>query len=226
MKKALAIVLALSLSASLFLLAGCSSDEKDTTTEPDSVVSAPEPEEQEPEEQTPEYERGIATDTGFESEWLGVRFTAPEGYVMATEDEMLEMMQLGAEAMDLGSEAVDYAQLTTVYEMMASTPTGLPNVVAMVEKLSFSSMSLEQYFEALRTQLEPMGYVVSEELGSADIAGQSYSTGTASVSVNDVDMTQKFYMNKVDNRMIVFSVTYSADTEADAEALMTAFQPY
>ena len=59
-----------------------------------------------------EYEKGTFTETEYESKYLDLRFELPDGFLMATEDDIREMTGLGAEIMDLDSNVVEYAKLT------------------------------------------------------------------------------------------------------------------
>lgn len=74
-------------------MTACGGENKETEEAVKDQVEAEEPEEE-------EYEFGVLTDTGYESKWLNVKFTAPENYIMVTAEEMNEMMERGAEAVN------------------------------------------------------------------------------------------------------------------------------
>ena len=84
------------------------------------------------------YEKGTITDTDFQSEWLNLKFTPPETVVMNTEEELQSVMKQGqttleeASGVELGEDALS----GTVYEMMASSISGFPNVSLVVEDAS------------------------------------------------------------------------------------------
>ena len=175
------------------------------------------------------YEKGSLTETDFASKYLDLRFTLPDGLVMATEEDMQEMMGLGAEIMDLDSDLVEYAQLTTVYEMMASSVDGSTNVLVFSEKLSMRNLTVEQYCTALKSQLQgvsSMEYEIDDEIISVEIAGYSYEQVTASTHAYGMDMVQKYLVRKLDDRMVGFIITNSSDTEDTLNTLMAGFSKY
>ena len=71
-----------------------------------------------------------STDTDFQSEWLNQKFTPPETVVMNTEEELQSVMKQGQTTLEesSGVELGDDALSGTVYEMMASSISGFPNV--------------------------------------------------------------------------------------------------
>ena len=96
------------------------------TAEPTSVPTAtPEPTETLAKEDT--YAKGIITEEGFESEWMGLRFTKPATVIMATQEEM----------------DADYTQP----EDVPATDAG--NLAAEVEALRESNAQLQEALELL-----------------------------------------------------------------------------
>lgn len=126
-------VLALALATAV-LLTACGGQE---TANEAPVEEATEEVVGEAEETASDYTKGISSETGYESEWLGIRFTAPEGAAMLTEEELNEMMGLGQEVLseDFSDLQLQYAEMSTVSEMMCKAAEGTPNVVMSVEKM-------------------------------------------------------------------------------------------
>lgn len=174
------------------------------------------------------YEKGVLTEDGFESKYIGLRFTTPDGFIMATQEEINSAMEAGGQLMDMDTDSIDYAKLTTAYEMMAAAPLGSPNVIVMVEKLSLSGMTTQQYFDALKTQLDAtaIDYTFGEGADSVEVAGQSYERIIATASVSGQTLSQSYMMRKNGDRMIGIIATYQPETEADLEALMSGFAKY
>ena len=170
---------------------------------------------------TSDYERGILTETSFESKYLDIRFTLPEGFVMATEEDMLRMMGIGADITKANKKIVE---LTTVYEMMASAATGYPNVIVMVEKAPFFNITIEQFLDAFKQNLldvKTMDYVIDDQITSVEVAGYDYKQLT--VSLPSLNLFQNYIVRKKDNRMIAFITTYSLETKQELEILMNGF---
>ncbi|MCL2411607.1 MAG: hypothetical protein FWC97_08195 [Treponema sp.] len=167
------------------------------------------------------YERGILTETGFESKYLDIRFTLPEGFIMATEEDMRLMMGIGA---DITGANTNFVNMTTVYEMMASAPVGLPNVILMVERLILSNITTEQYFDILKNNLsdiDTIDYEFGDQITSVEIAGQIYKQ--LSASIPGWDVFQNYTFRRQGNRMVGFITTYSLDTKEELEILMNGF---
>ncbi|MCL2672068.1 MAG: hypothetical protein FWF10_08530 [Clostridiales bacterium] len=177
------------------------------------------------------YAKGKLTSTGFESEFIGVRYTLPEGFTLATETEMRDMMGTGAAYFDLDKDLVDYAEMMTVYEMIALLPGGYPNVIVMVEKLPLVSrnISVEQYMDILKEQLQDVGvmsYTFSEGYADVEMAGKTYKQFTATTSVYGFALVQGYICEKIGDRIIAFITTCEQGSEDVLAALMAGFSEY
>lgn len=245
MKKKLAMTL---LALSLMMTA-CGKDadmesnasQTATQTQTEATVSTPqetrttqpvETETQSTEEATAEgYVPGTFTDTGYESEYLGYRFTLPEGYVLATDEELKELLGMSMEVMseDLTELQKAYAQVTTVFDMMVSSPTGLPNLNVTAEKMNTEGVTPEMVAESLIAQLKSlttMQCVPSEEYTTVEIAGNTYTRLEAVVTSGEVSLLQEYYVRLTDDRLINMTLTYSEDTAAEKDTLMSSFEAY
>lgn len=221
MKKILACVLVFALITAL--LSGCGNN--------NSKDSAPKGSEEVKVSPSPErgYEKGILTETDFESSYLNLRFTVPEGFIMATQEDINNMMNLGADVMGLDEKLIDYANMVSVYEMMVSAPSGSPSVIVMVEKLALSNITIEQYFDALKTQLSNLteiNYVINDDITSVEIAGQSYKQLIVTTNVYGQNLTQSYMLRKSGDRMVGFITTSTPDTEETLAILMNSFVEY
>ena len=204
MKKKLLLILLL--LCSLFLVASCGGD--------DEQAANP-------------YERGTVSDEGFESEWIGLKWSKPEEMVMMTDEELDTLMEesLGIAFGEDGEELLDYAQLTSVYEMMATTLTGTPNIIILTEKLALQNISESQYLEAVEEGLAySEGEYVGGDIETTTIAGLDFTVQPYSVSMQGVDILQKYFVRKQDDRMISIIITYFA--EDDCQTLLDCFEAF
>ena len=175
------------------------------------------------------YEKGVLTETDFESRYLDLRFSIPEGFIMATQDDINDLMDLGADVAGFDEKLVDFASLVNVYEMMASASSGSPNVIVMTEKIPLSNMTVEQYLDALKTQLSKvneMNYEYDDDITSIEIAGQSYKQLTTTTGAYGQNLTQKYNVRKIDKRMLLFITTSTPDTEEELAVLMNRFEKF
>jgi hypothetical protein len=174
------------------------------------------------------YQKGTLTATSMESEFLNLKFTLPSGYYMASEQDLIDLMDFGAEIVyaDKDKKLVDYTKANTVYEMMASTQEGLPNVSVIVEKLPLSSLTVDQYIEAFKAQLADMDMMSVSFSGGAEtgmFAGKSYQKLSAVTTAYDMEMLQEYLVRKIDNRIVCITITYTADTAKEMNTLMAGF---
>lgn len=181
-------------------------------------------------EEKKEYTPGERTDTEYSSEWAGLRYALSDNMVMATEEELNEMMDLGAEALldgDSGSKLVDYAKLTTVYEMMAVDLTDQSNIIICAEKLALSGVTEKQYLEAVQTQMEDVysGYTVTYgDITERELCGMTFSEMSYLVDYGGASLYQTYLVRKLDNRMYGIVLSYSEETRL--EALLEGFSAY
>jgi hypothetical protein len=168
-----------------------------------------------------DYKRGTLTENSFESKYLDIKFTLPQGFLMATEEDILQMMGIGA---DITGANKKILELTTVYEMMASAATGAPNVILMIEKPLLSSITIEQYFDAVKKGLlkvDSLDYAIDDQITSVEVAGYSYKQMTAGLP--SLNILQNYIFRKQGGRMIGFITTYSLETKQDLDILMGGF---
>ena len=161
------------------------------------------------------YEKGTITETDYQSEWLNLKFTPPETVVMNTEEELESVMRQGqstleeSSGMELGEDALS----GTVYEMMASSVSGFPNVSLVVEDAA------QQMLDATQ-----MGYTYSE-VTDAQIGGQDFRVMETSVTINDYEVLQKYCTRKQGGKFVSIILSYTADTQTEADEVLAAFTP-
>ncbi len=174
-----------------------------------------------------EYVRGTLTENSFKSEYLNMSFEMPEGYVMATEEDLIELSDLGAEQLDGSQAVIDFSKANTVYEMMVSNMQGVPNISVMTEKLMLSNIKEEQYIESLKGVLESLGMPYTfEEAYTKEFLGQNYTILPAVLEMEGLKIYQDYMILVQDKRAQCIISTYMDDTKAEAETLLQTFKPY
>ena len=169
------------------------------------------------------YEKGTITETDYQSEWLNLKFTPPETVVMNTEEELESVMRQGqstleeSSGMELGEDALS----GTVYEMMASSVSGFPNVSLVVEDASLENMTVDQYFLAAQQMLD----ATYSEVTDAQIGGQDFRVMETSVTINDYEVLQKYCTRKQGGKFVSIILSYTADTQTEADEVLAAFTP-
>ena len=166
------------------------------------------------------YTPGITTENGYSSDWLGLEFIPTENMVMASADELEEMMNLTDEE----KENLDWSQIVEAYEMMATDEASGDAVVVMVEKLSDKSMTVEQFVENLKKEVsgfEEYG-ITYDENKKVTIAGKNYTRFGYEISLGEFSISQVCFIRKISDRMVVIVITSSS--EGAEEAFLSCFK--
>ena len=174
------------------------------------------------------YTPGTFTDAGYESEFLGFRFTTPDGFALATQEELSQMMGITFDALgdDVSDAQKKYAELTTLYELMAMDSLGVTNVNIVLEK---TNVSMNKYLAAFKAQVESLDAMKVSLQGDAqevEFAGATYTKLSADVSASGITLYQEYYLRKVGDRMMTITVTWADGFETSKETLMNAFSAY
>ena len=178
---------------------------------------------------TGDYVVGTISGNNFESEWLGLRFTAPDGFVMASQQEIMEMMQLGLDMLDADGATVAWAEMATVSEMMAMLPDATASASLITERLLLSGITIEQYVATSFQQLEEMtGWDITfnNDITEIDFAGNTWHTYTANIHAFGVNYSYQYIIHKFGNRMAIISIYSLLGEEENIDILMNAFQSY
>ena len=205
MKKLLSLVLAMLMLVTVF--AGCSG-----TPNTDDTKKV-------------ELSRGTVEGNVYKSEFLGLQFTKPEGWVYSTDEEIAFAMGLGKEFLE-GDLKKTLDNSASVYDMMVVDSITRTNMSIGFENLSksFSSnMTEKQYVDTLKSQLQGlsgMTVTFSDELTTVKLGEHDYTKAVATTVASGITMTQVYYLRKIDNYMAFAIVTIvSGYTAEDIEAM-------
>lgn len=175
-----------------------------------------------------EYAKGTVSEDGFESKFLNLSFKVPEGFTMVPEETLDQYVQFASDIVykDQDQNVIDYAKAVTVYEMMcAESTTNSPNVNIVVENLLGKEISEEDYIEKSKEQLQNTGieYTFGDTTKDVEIAGDKYTKLDCVGNYSGQEVLQELYVRKVDDRMVVLTVTYTEDTVESKDALLAGF---
>lgn len=191
MKKILAITMALMLALSL---CACGGNEEpirgeqidngnDSHAEP-SMDEATEDKAQETEPEETEAEGlslGVTSGLTYESKFIGIGCTLPEGWSFYTDEQMRQLNNIAIDA--AGDELQSLMEnATVIYDMFAADPTGVNNVNVNMEKVNpiqLIALDLGQNLEntkpLLKTSFENMGCSsFSAEVGSITVEDEEF----------------------------------------------------
>jgi len=171
------------------LLAACGGD---TVAPAETPVPTPEPmvpeleEDNAPAQRTEFPVRGIWENDVFTSEYLGLQFTLPDGWVAASDEEIAGVMGF-AEALPatggLTEQFWDVANVLGVHDLMVVSPITGANIQIIFERLVFPNtrMTEAQYIEGAEADAELFGIAmgIAPDLDGITIGGYNWlSHGT------------------------------------------------
>lgn len=166
---------------------------------------------------TAEYERGSWEGDTYTNKFIGISFKKPENWEIATEDEILNMMNLGKELLtDKQKLMAEMSMQKTIYDTVISLPEKGSSIMVAAENLSMtlggSAITEEKYINILKEELKKVD-TLSYKFGDSrevTIADKKYKTLEA--EIEGADLKQTYYCYKMDKYLITFIVTYSDDT--------------
>lgn len=220
MKKVLKSILAIVLTASmLFVLSGCGNKEEEKATNDNEKTNV------EQENKTVEFSMGSWSDNVYSNDFLGLKFKLPNGWKYASDEEIAEMMNLGAELLnDEQKAAAEISKLNSAYYMVANNPNTGDNISIISEKPAME-VTTEFYINQLKTQLQNVNTINYEigETSKETVAGKECDTLTVDASMSEVKMTQKYYIYKVD-KYVVCIISTSTSGEQKINDMMKNFE--
>lgn len=166
-----------------------------------------------PEVGVSDYTAGTITATDYFSEWLGIRYTLSGDLVMATDDEINDMMKLVIDEFliddETGEILIDYSEIPVVYEMMATDLVRGCRVLILTEKLMLPEMTELLYIEGIKDFFELMDTtflysdVTTRTVSGIEFAELSY------VAEKGNDKTRQTYLIKtVGDRIFIIVLVY------------------
>lgn len=170
--------------------------------------------------------RGTVEGDVYKNEYLGFEFTKPESWVYATDEEIADVVDLGAE-MIVGENFKEALKNNpSVYDMMVVDTITRTNISIGYENLAktlSTNATVEQYIDALKSQLagvSGMTVTFPQTYETAKLGQTEFTKVVCSVTAQGTPMTQVYYVSKTDGYMSFVIVTIpSGYTVAQVEAM-------
>jgi len=172
--------------------------------------------------------RGAIEDNVYSSAYAGLVFTAPDGWVFATDDELADLMDLSTDAMsDAVMEFSDEAlKKQVLYDMQAKDSSTGTNVLLLYENLALTGntgISETNYLEQTIKQFEAADVQYTfGEITETELCGQTYQMVQAEMT--DYGVIQYYYARKIDKYMLC--IVTSLPAAGDETAIMDCFTVY
>ena len=169
--------------------------------------------------------RGVIDENNvYTSEFAGIKFTLPEGWVYSTDEQIANMMNVGVELLNENKDNLSkILEQTALYDMVANDQTNGTSVMVMFEK-SLLNVNEEFYLNNVKKELESvteLDYQITDEITTETVGGKEYKVLTATVPA--YNMVQKYYVVKKGDYFVDILVTY-IDGVVDLNAVLANFQ--
>jgi len=170
--------------------------------------------------------RGTIEGDVYKNEYLGFEFTKPKSWVYSTDEEIAEIVDLGAE-MILGDNFKNTLKNNpSVYDMMVVDSVTRTNINIGYENLSktlSTNITVEQYVDAVKSQLaevSDMKVTFPDTFETAKLGETEFTKVVCSATTQGVSMTQVYYLNKTGKYMSFVIVTIPTGyTVSEIEAM-------
>ncbi|RKJ68883.1 hypothetical protein [Roseburia sp. 1XD42-69] len=166
-----------------------------------------------------EYYRGTITKTGWESKFIGLRYTNPAGMNMSTEEELDKMNEFedGSPSIVFNQNELGKAKLTTVFEMMSMSDDKSIIAGVCTERLT-DEIDIFQFIESFESQIDRhpfYNYVLISDDKTIRIGNDDYIMVSYMVDFNNVFRYKDNYFRIVGDRVIMISLDYNDESARD-----------
>ena len=210
MKKALKLFSYLLLfTISIVVVTGCFDKKIDSTNNTDNDIKI---------NTDKEVTFGEWDDNIYTNEFLGIKYTMPDGWSKYSDEEIAEVMNIAVDDLKKKDEIKKLLdQQRGVFYVMASDSSTGNNIILLSEKPLLKDASMSLYTNSLKQQLAlntNLIYTV-EEPQEETINNFNYTTMKATTSQNGVQIYQKYFIRKVDNNFVSVIVSSTNDKQLD-----------
>lgn len=171
-------------------------------------------------------QRGTIDGNVYKSEYSGITFTKPDGWVYSSDEEIAKTMNIGSEMLDRNNFEKAVTEAASTYDMMVKDSVTGSNVSVSYENLEVTNnedKTLEEYIDIALEQLKEQD-IIKYEIGESKeltLCGETYTRIITTASYNGVEMTQAYYMRKIDNIIVNIIVTAIGTEISDIEAMFS-----
>lgn len=172
-----------------------------------------------------EFSMGEWNNNIYSNDFLGLKFSLPKGWSYSSEKEIADMMNLGKDLLNDDQKlAAEVSKLNSAYYLVANNPNTGDNVTILSEK-PIVDITTDYYINQLKTQLLAVQSISYEIEGTSkeNVAGKEYDVLTVTGTMSGIEVSQKYYIYKVDNYIVCIIAT-SNRGEAEINNIMKSFK--
>ncbi|MCL1936317.1 MAG: hypothetical protein FWF57_08110 [Defluviitaleaceae bacterium] len=199
----------------LFFLTACGSAQSRTTTSNTQEI---------PTENTNSngLKRGIWDGNVYTNEWLGVRFFMPDNWVIATDEEIADLLGVASDILpvlgkDIPADFWEIAGVTTMHDMLVSEAETGNSVQIIFERLVFpnTQMTVEDLMESMMGFLQEVGINAYINPGTTQIGGYNWHSLNTELDVSGTIIYGRQFYSIRDNFARTIVITYSNDAQLE-----------
>jgi len=223
-KRVFALTLSFILIMSLFAACGGGSSAPETTPAPTpestpvETPAAPPTPTPEPPVHTPGVSptRGVWDGNVFTSTYLGLQLTLPEGWIVATDEEISEATGLGVALMEQGTvlaDIWDMIESTTITDMMAHCQRTGSHISIAFERFASpdDEMSMADYMDMAAEHILSLGMEVNFDFpGTTKIGAYDWYSYGSSLELLNVGINGRYFVSIEDGFARVITIVYAS----------------
>jgi len=145
--------------------------------------------------QTDENSMGVWNDKVYTNDLIGLKFNLPTGWTISTDEEIEQLNS------QLEGQKGNY-YMCAIHQITGN------NINIYGEEVE-EEMTEDKYINQLKeelTKINELNYTIGEE-SKQEVAGKEYETLESSISMYGVEISQKYYVKKINNYIISIIVT-------------------
>jgi hypothetical protein len=174
-------------------------------------------------------DRGVLTSSSWESSQWNLRFELPDGYLMATREELDALSKSSEERIKQYNIDASYMKDSAI-TMMALSSVVLPSVMVGVEELAYE-MSLAEYIEktkniiktAVDLAYEWQEFTIYDNLTTIRIAGEEYTVLKMEIQAHGVTLIMDYAIRKSGSQLLTITTMYIDGMQANVAELLSGF---
>lgn len=197
--------------------------------------SGPKKPEEKAEEKAIDIQEGEMSGDTYTNDSLGFKMDIPKGWAMASEEEMLQVIQMGAELVN-NDEYTDLADafekgLIEGYPLFIASEDALSKVNNSTSSIQVTvergDVDAEAFSEALKQYLESLTMIDYEVSDSEELTinGNTFYKTVATATPMGVDLSQAYYAYKLDGYILLVTTTViDPDIEEEIEKAVMSIE--
>lgn len=177
-----------------------------------------------------EFVPGDLTEDSYSSEWFGFTYSCPESSVMATHEEIMDLIAQGGELVysenEFGQQILDYSRTAVVYEMLSVDYSSGSTVTVAAEKMPLANMTEEQYLDQSMSNLREAGLDISagENYKKVEFCNNEWTIAGYLMAYQNLNLSNLLLVRKIDDRMAFIQI--SCINMDDCNELLRSFKPF